>query len=67
MIRIKINGKEKSFSQPPTVEDVLKELDLKTSFFAVEVNRKIIRKQEYSQFKLQDGDSMEIVHPVGGG
>ncbi|MEK7237979.1 MAG: sulfur carrier protein ThiS, partial [Nitrospirota bacterium] len=34
---------------------------------AVEVNLKIIKKQDYQEQILKDGDSIEIVNFVGGG
>lgn len=35
--------------------------------FAVEVNRKLVRRPEYEATSLTDGDVVEIVTLVGGG
>ena len=37
------------------------------TFIAVEVNGRIIKKDEYSSTQLNDGDKVEVVNFVGGG
>jgi sulfur carrier protein len=34
---------------------------------AVGYNGEVLKKEEFPQVKLQDGDVLEIVRPVGGG
>jgi thiamine biosynthesis protein ThiS len=34
---------------------------------AVEVNLKILKRSEYAEYKLHEGDAIEVVYFVGGG
>jgi thiamine biosynthesis protein ThiS len=45
----------------------LKKLQVDPGSVIVEINLSIIRKSEFSTFKLHDGDKVEIVNFVGGG
>jgi len=49
------------------VTDLISLLDLKPERVAVELNRKILKRVEWSGATLKDGDRIEIVHFVGGG
>ena len=33
----------------------------------VALNREVTQRARYAETKLQDGDKLEIVHPMGGG
>ncbi len=50
-----------------TVFGLLEELNIKPERVAVEVNMKVLKKTEYRDFTLSEGDSVEIVNFVGGG
>ena len=50
-----------------TVADYLEENGYRMNRIAVELNGGILPKYEYSETRLKDGDSMEIVTFVGGG
>ena len=47
--------------------NIAKELGIEKKNFAVEVNRKIVRRKDFDNFSLKDGDKVEIIHFVGGG
>jgi sulfur carrier protein len=47
--------------------ELLNELRIEPGQVAVEVNLSIIKKADYSTFRLNDGDKVEIVNFVGGG
>jgi len=65
-MRLEVNGKEYS-TERDTVMQLLKELDIVPERVAVEVNLKIIRRSDFENYLLKDGDSVEIVNFVGGG
>lgn len=50
-----------------TIQELLEELKIDPGRVAVEVNLSVIRKAEFGIFRLNDGDSVEIVNFVGGG
>lgn len=66
MIEISCNGKSKSVAAQ-NIEQLLAELSLQNKKVAVELNKSIIPKENYSATQLSPGDSIEIVHFVGGG
>jgi thiamine biosynthesis protein ThiS len=46
---------------------LITELDLPPARIAVELNRVVVRRNEWSTRDLSDEDRIEIVHFVGGG
>ena len=66
-MRIIINGTENLFEMDLTVETMVEQLGLDRRKIAVERNREIVPKTEFSSTNLCDGDEIEIVHFIGGG
>ncbi len=62
-----INGQEKTFSEPLRLSQLIAQLGMKDDRVAVELNREIVTRTQWSETKLTDGDRLEIVHFVGGG
>jgi len=62
-----INGEQRNFEAPITVEQLLGEIGLDPRKVAVERNLEIVPKSAYSGLALDDGDKLEIVHFIGGG
>jgi thiamine biosynthesis protein ThiS len=65
-MKIKVNGEYKE-TQSETILQLLKELDIVPERVAVEVNIRIIKRADFGNYKLHDGDTVEIVYFVGGG
>lgn len=67
-MKLTINGQNMTFSNQIThVNQLLHELDLKVKTVVVELNRHILTPEDHAEAVLRDGDSLEIVHFVGGG
>lgn len=66
-MQIKINGEIKTIKDNKTLKEVLEDLDNLPKVFVVELNRKIINKNDYQTTALKDKDSLEIVHFCAGG
>ena len=64
---LKLNGELFDTPKAETVQDLLDELRIESGRVAVEVNLTIVKKADYTTFKLKDGDKVEIVNFVGGG
>jgi len=62
-----INGERQNFDAPITVEQLLGKIGLDPRKVAVERNLEIVPKSEYSVLALDNGDTLEIVHFIGGG
>lgn len=67
MMKVQVNGKEKEFDQELTVMQLIESLDLNPKQVAVEVNRDIVKKEQFASHHLRNGDEIEILHFVGGG
>ena len=65
-MNITTNGEAVSID-PLTVQQYLVSLGIDPRRVAVELNQDILPKAQYEDTQLQDGDSLEIVHFVGGG
>jgi sulfur carrier protein len=67
-LRIEINGEARDVPENLTLETLLAYLDLNApERIAVEHNRRVARRAEWTQTKIEEGDRIEIVHFVGGG
>jgi sulfur carrier protein len=62
-----INGDEKSFAGSLSLAQLIEQLGMKGDRVAVELNREIVPRAQWSGTNLSDGDRLEIVHFVGGG
>jgi thiamine biosynthesis protein ThiS len=66
VMKLKLNGEE-YITDADTMARLLKELKIIPGRVAVEVNLTVIRKKDFEDYRLKDGDSVEIVYFVGGG
>ncbi len=66
-ITITVNGDARSFDRDRSLDDLLRALELDPRMVVVEHNRSIVRRPELATIRLRDGDSVELVHFVGGG
>jgi thiamine biosynthesis protein ThiS len=66
-MRMIVNGETLEMSNVETIQDLLNEIQVDPARVIVEINLSVIRKSEFSTFKLHDGDKVEIVNFVGGG
>jgi len=62
-----INGSAQNVPDDLTVKDLVVHLGLGAGPVAVEVNREIVPRAEHGNRKVASGDTIEIVHFVGGG
>ena len=67
MIDIVVNSKPHQISKESTVESLLKDLEVQIEGTAVAVNDSVVPRSEHRNFKLTDGDNLEIIRAVGGG
>jgi sulfur carrier protein len=66
-MNITVNGENRSINPEACIEDLVDVLGLRGKRIAVEVNREIVPRSEYKQFKLNESDTVEIVNAIGGG
>ena len=66
-MRIQINGEAREIPDETTLAQLVSLLQLKPEQIAIELNRTVVRRAEWSNSILRDDDTLEIVHFVGGG
>ena len=65
-IEIVLNGDSVSI-EGSTVAAIIEQLKLGDKKVAVELNKNIVARGEYQNTQISTGDTVEIVHFVGGG
>ncbi|HXD31790.1 MAG TPA: sulfur carrier protein ThiS [Pyrinomonadaceae bacterium] len=64
---VQVNGESREISQEASLEELLTNLSIPRERVAIELNQKVIRRAEWANSILREGDKIEIVHFVGGG
>jgi sulfur carrier protein len=66
-MKIRVNGDEREIGQGSSVARLLEELQIRPGRVVIELNRQILPRDNHTSTLLKDGDTVEIVHFVGGG
>ncbi len=66
-MQVYVNGETRELSGPTSLAELITQLDLPAARIAVELNRAVVRRNDWGSTMLQDEDRIEIVHFVGGG
>ena len=66
-IKIKVNGKVKTFKENINLSKLVKILKIPIKKVAIELNQEIIDKKKLDKIFLKNNDKIEIVHFIGGG
>jgi len=66
-ITVTLNGETRALDGPLSVSGLLTTLGLEGRKVAVERNEAIVSRSRYAETWLASGDSLEIVHFIGGG
>ena len=66
-IQVTLNGRELELPQPVSVAEYLEEKGLTGRRIAVAHNGGVVSQECYGDVVIDDGDTVEIVRPVGGG
>ncbi len=66
-IQIKINGKTHFIAENKSMNYILTKFKIPINKVAIELNKKIINKNNIEKIILKNKDTIEIVHFIGGG
>ncbi len=66
-VLISLNGDDREIPAGLTVRELLSHLDLNERLVVVERNREVLRRVQYGDVQVREGDEIELVHFVGGG
>jgi sulfur carrier protein len=67
MIEIQLNGKIHKLSEGVNIDSLLKDLSIPKAKVAIELNRQVLHKENYTKTFLKNNDQIEIVTFIGGG
>jgi thiamine biosynthesis protein ThiS len=67
VMKLRINGEEKEIADGLNLTGLLEQLQIRPARVVVERNREIVPRESYGTISLAEGDTLEIVHFVGGG
>jgi len=66
-MQVYVNGESTELSGTLSLSELITQLDLPAARIAVELNREVVRRADWSGTMLKEDDRIEIVHFVGGG
>lgn len=66
-MKIIVNGEEKQIQNPANIKYLTGLYKFDLSKIVIELNGKILKKEEWEQVHLKENDKIEIVSFVGGG
>lgn len=64
---IEVNGESHDVPAALTIGELVHHLALARERLAIELNQRVVRRADWQQTVLKQGDRVEIVHFVGGG
>ena len=67
-MNIILNNRPETFNKDNlTITDVLKLKNYTFKMMVIKVNGKLIRKPQYNEAKVEEGDNVQILHLISGG
>lgn len=66
-ITITVNGEPRQVAEGSTISQLLESMELVGKRLAVECNQEIVPKSTHQTAVLNENDTLEIVHAIGGG
>jgi len=66
-VKIYVNAEAREFSEELSIDSLISNLGLEPTRVAIELNRNVVRRNDWQATVLHDEDRVEIVHFVGGG
>jgi thiamine biosynthesis protein ThiS len=66
-MRVKVNGEVRNVPDGVNLRRLLEILTLPEQRVAVELNREVVRRDDWEATRLTENDRIEVVHFVGGG
>jgi sulfur carrier protein len=67
VIDIHLNGETRSIETATDLAQLIERLSLPQKRVAVELNGSVVRRADWPETPVSDGDRIEVVHFVGGG
>jgi sulfur carrier protein len=67
-MKIKLNNRDESFDPSElTISELLELKNFTFKMMVIKINGELIKKSQYSDAKVVDGDDVQILHMISGG
>ncbi|MBK9152628.1 MAG: sulfur carrier protein ThiS [Chloracidobacterium sp.] len=66
-MKVFLNGEVRDIPPDLDLERLLEHLSIPSKRVAVELNRSVVRRADWKDTKINDSDTIEVIHFVGGG
>lgn len=67
MIKVILNGENKVVESEVNIDQLLDRFSLPRQRIAVELNKEVVRRSDWPNRPVSDGDVIEVIYFVGGG
>jgi sulfur carrier protein len=67
MIRVRVNGKDQELERVMSVQEFLERSGKLPRWIVVELRGEALLREQYAEALIEDGDTVEVVAPFGGG
>ena len=66
-ISIELNGEVRTVSDSDSVQDLIDALSLTNQALAIAVNREVVPRAKWREYRFAVGDKVDVVRAIGGG
>lgn len=66
-MNIMLNGKKEVVQDNITIQELLKEKNIRSQVVTVELNNNIIKRGDFPKIEIKEKDTLEFVYFMGGG
>ena len=66
-ISIELNGEVRTVSDNDSVQDLIDALSLTNQALAIAVNREVVPRSKWREYRFAGGDKVDVVRAIGGG
>ncbi len=66
-ISIELNGEARTIADSESVQDLIDALSLTSQALAVAVNREVVPRAKWREYRFAGGDKVDVVRAIGGG
>ncbi len=66
-MKLIVNGVEKEFEENATLQNIITSLEIEDKVMAAAVNMEIVKKDQWTQYRPENDDKLELLQFVGGG
>ncbi len=67
MITVIVNGESRELPEGIRLSSLMGQLNIKVKVMAAAINMEVVKKSDWDDRVLVDGDKLELLHFVGGG